>query len=39
MGLGEIDWIALAQKRDGWAALDELSGCIKFWEVLEWLYI
>jgi hypothetical protein len=33
-----IDWLDLAQDRDQWRALDEPSGSIKCWEVLEWLH-
>jgi hypothetical protein len=41
IGWGVMDWIDLAQDRDHLGALcehsNELSGFIKFWEVLEYL--
>jgi hypothetical protein len=41
IGWGGMDWIYLAQDRDQWRSCghgDEPSGCIKRWEVLEWLH-
>jgi hypothetical protein len=38
-----VDWIDLAQDRDQWRALvnklmNEYSGSIKCWELIEWLH-
>jgi hypothetical protein len=35
VGWGDVEWIGLAQDRYKWRALDELSGCMKVWNVLE----
>jgi hypothetical protein len=43
IGLGDVDWIGLAQDRYRWRESsyergNEPSGSIKCWETTEWLY-
>jgi hypothetical protein len=37
VGWGDVDWIGLAQDRDGRRALMN-SGSIKCWETIKWLH-